>query len=144
MSFSCPQSIGLQSAVTRYESVSVVQFHDLLAAVSCFTTKRGVCPVLTLQRRTYTLSCSARPRVRVSPDSSPVSAPVAFRISVLSGIRVILVQHWNICSTSFASPDPPADTFNSHVLHKFLGSPKIVIVMRCRTSRTLRYRDRSL
>lgn len=30
---------------------------------------------------------------------------------VLSGIRVILVQHWNICSISFASPDPPADHF---------------------------------
>jgi hypothetical protein len=117
---------------------------SLLAAVSCFTTKYGVYPVLALQRRIFTLSCLARPNGRVSTDPSPVSAPVAFRISVLSGIRVILVQHWNICPTRVASPDPPAGHFDSHVLHKFLGSLKIVIVMRCRTSRTLRYRDRSL
>ncbi|KAF1933377.1 uncharacterized protein M421DRAFT_415717 [Didymella exigua CBS 183.55] len=64
--------------------------------------------VLTMQRQPSELSSLARPNGRVSPDPSPVSALFTFRISVLNSIRLLLVQHRNICSTLFASPDPLA------------------------------------
>lgn len=40
---------------------------------------------------------------------------------MLSGMRAILVQHWNICSTAFAFPDPPADRPYLSCSHELLG-----------------------